>query len=289
MSVYKQLTTADTIVTPFEVNKSFTFQGKNNFSSSNVNIDLLIGTLPTQSLFNSSSFSTTGLYNNQFQDLVYESIEHLYYSNYLSQSYGDTAATASFNNDGTITGIRQTTNNYNYLTNTLTQSRELLPDGGTNIGVLTIPRSLFGEYIKPGSFIFNDGVHRFTDDKQGNIFTTQNTGITHVGNIIYEHGVIVFTYKLLSTGSFPPDTQGISESFSRQNLTCSFDSTKTIYETQFLCNLNEAEYNFSLNPTIISKPDGTVYPYTTGSWFNPYITTVGLYNNNLDLIANENF
>ena len=68
MSVYKQLTTADTIVTPFEVNKSFTFQGKNNFSSSNVNIDLLIGTLPTQSLFNSSSFSTTGLYNNQFQD-----------------------------------------------------------------------------------------------------------------------------------------------------------------------------------------------------------------------------
>ena len=58
MSVYKQLTTADTIVTPFEVNKSFTFQGRSNFSASNVGIDLLIGTLPTQSLFNSSSLYT---------------------------------------------------------------------------------------------------------------------------------------------------------------------------------------------------------------------------------------
>jgi hypothetical protein len=285
MSVYKQLTTADTIVTPFEVNKTFTFKGKNNFSGSNIGIDLFLGNRLTESLFISSSFSTTGLNNNQFQDLVHQSIRHLYYSNYISQSFGDNANTASFNIDDTITGVRDTTNNYNYLSNTLTQSRALFPGGGNKIGVLSIPRSLFGEHIKPGSFLFDDGTYKFTDDKEGNIFTRTNIGETHVGNIIYEHGLAIFTYKLIATGSSLSNTQGIATSFSRENLTCSFDSTKTIYEAQFMCNLNESEFNYSLNPTIISASDGSPFGYVSSSFFDPYITTIGLYNNSLDLIA----
>ena len=44
MSVFKQFLSQDVIVTPFKVNKSFTFYGSNSLVASNVGIDRLIGT-----------------------------------------------------------------------------------------------------------------------------------------------------------------------------------------------------------------------------------------------------
>jgi hypothetical protein len=43
MSVYKPFTTSDVVVTPFKVNKSFTFQGASALTASNVGIDRFIG------------------------------------------------------------------------------------------------------------------------------------------------------------------------------------------------------------------------------------------------------
>jgi len=47
------------------------------------------------------------------------------------------------------------------------------------------------------------------------------------------------------------------------------------------------EFNFSQNPTIISGSslDSTLYDFATGSYFTPYVTTVGMYNNAKQLIA----
>jgi hypothetical protein len=36
---------------------------------------------------------------------------------------------------------------------------------------------------------------------------------------------------------------------------------------------------------INNSETGQVYDFATGSYFNPYLTTVGLYNENQDLIA----
>jgi hypothetical protein len=70
-------------------------------------------------------------------------------------------------------------------------------------------------------------------------------------------------------------------------LTCSFQSHTTIYETQYKCTLRQNEFTFSQNPTLISgsSNSGTISDFATGSYFNPYITTVGLYNNNKELLA----
>ena len=43
MSVYKPFTTSDVVVTPFKVNKSFTFTGASEFTSSNAGIDRFFG------------------------------------------------------------------------------------------------------------------------------------------------------------------------------------------------------------------------------------------------------
>ena len=150
MSVFKSFITSDVIVSPFEVNKAFTFRG-NELTASNVEIDRYIGKNVTASLWTSGSYPT-GQINIQDQVLVYRSIRELYYSNYLLGDDGSPAATASFNTDGTITGATYTPNYYNYLSSTLPANR-YFPTGSDNvIGVISIPSNLFGEYIKPGSF-----------------------------------------------------------------------------------------------------------------------------------------
>jgi len=52
MSVFKSFLTSDVIVSPFKVNKSFTFQG-NELTGSNVEIDRYIGKNITASLWTS--------------------------------------------------------------------------------------------------------------------------------------------------------------------------------------------------------------------------------------------
>jgi len=69
-------------------------------------------------------------------------------------------------------------------------------------------------------------------------------------------------------------------------VTCSFSSSLDIFETQYKCTLRESEFNFSLNPSIISgSTDGTLYGFVTESYFSPYVTTVGLYDEYQNLLA----
>jgi hypothetical protein len=124
-------------------------------------------------------------------------------------------------------------------------------------------------------------------------------GTLKVGDIIYEHGVVILTndgipgqdgYGYVNYGSAIyglSDINFINNFISSSNITCSFDSTITIYESQYKCTIRENEFNFSQNPTLISgsSNSGIIYDFATGSYFNPYITTVGLYNNNKELLA----
>jgi hypothetical protein len=65
----------------------------------------------------------------------------------------------------------------------------------------------------------------------------------------------------------------------------SFKSELTLYETQVKCHINENEFNLTQNPTAQSDTSGSLYNYITGSDFDPYTTTVGLYNTTNELLA----
>jgi hypothetical protein len=305
MSVFKPFITSDVVVSPFKVNKNFYFEGIAALTGSG--IDLFLGENTDPLLWVSGSTST-GYNSIQDQFLVYRSIRELYYYNYIDGVDGSSVATASFNPDGTITGLLYTPNSYNYLSNTLPANRYFPTGSGEIIGVIAIPSNLFGEYIKPGTFTLSYESGSFTDDGEGNILT----GSSKVGDIIYEHGMVIITHgetleilSLLPPLPEPPQFRTPRESISIKtpnapipqlmgmspitspNLTCSFDSTITIYESQYKCTLRENEFNFSQNPTLISGStnSGKIYDYATGSYFNPYVTTVGLYNNDKELLA----
>jgi len=271
MSIFKPFITSDVIVSPFEVNKSFTFKGTFELTASNAGIDRYIGQNITSSFWVSGS-NPTGQVYTQDKVLVYNSIKELYYSNYLANPSGSLVGTASFNTDGTITGPAYTPNYYNYLSTTLSAYRYFPTGSGSVIGVISIPSNLFGEYLKPTSITLTSASITLQDDGLGNIIS----GSTNIGNVIYEHGVIILT-----SGSF------INNFITTPNLTCSFQSTVTIYESQYKCTIRQNEFNFSQNPTLVSgsSNSGIMYDYATGSYFDPYVTTIGLYNNSYELIA----
>jgi hypothetical protein len=294
MSVFKPFITSDVLVSPFEVNKSFTFKGDSELTASNVEIDRYIGQNITSSLWISGS-NPTGQINIQDKILVYNSIKELYYSNYLTSPSGSPAGTASFNVDGTITGPVYTPNYYNYLSTTLPSYRYIPTGSGDIIGVISIPSNLFGEYLKPTTVTLTSGSITLQDDGLGNMLY----GALKVGDVIYEHGLIILTsdgipgqngygYIIYGTGLYGVSDEAFINNFiTTPNLTCSFESTVTIYESQYKCTLRQNEFNFSQNPTLLSGSynSGVLYSFATGSYFTPYVTTVGLYNNNYELIA----
>jgi len=289
MSIFKPFITSDVIVSPFKVNKSFTFTG-NNLTGSNVQIDRFLGKNITASLWTSDS-DNTGYITSQSSQLVYRSIKELYYSNYIGGENGAPVATASFNNDGTITGLAYTPNYYNYLSNTLTASRYFPTGSDEIVTIISIPSNLFGEYLNPGTISITSASLNLYDDGLGNLISASKK----IGDVIYEHGIIIIT----NSGTTPYSST-LPNNFYSGSLTCSFESTVTIYETQYKCTIRENEFNFSNNPSLlsgsaaISNGSGSSFPQpgsgklndnVTGSYFSPYITTVGLYNNNKELLA----
>lgn len=278
MIAYKQLLASDVIATPFLVNKAFTFSGS-GLTGSTVGIDRFLGKNINSNPFISGSNPTTGYISTQDQELVYSSIQQLYYSNYLSSSYGDNANSASLvpgnNAEGDVlVGTTPSPGVYdNYLQTTLTFAKDFPTGSNELVGVISIPSRLFGDYIQPNSFVFqftSGSTFTLTDDGEGNI----KSGSVIVGNIFYPHGMAVITDQTLASGSV-----------ATLNTTCSFSSSYTIYETQYKCTFRENEFNYTLNPTLQYDTSGSVYSYTTSSQWAPYVTTVGLYDEAQNLLA----
>ena len=299
MSAYKQFLASDITVVPFEVNKSFSYKGI-ELQGADVAIDRYLG-LNTSSLFNPNTDPTTGQVSTQYQRLVYDSIQELYYSNYLSSSYGSPATTQSLVPGNNIEGnafVGPTDSSgryFNYNQTTLTFEK-FFPTGANDIiGVMSIPSRLYGNYIQPKSFIWSGISGSIYDDGEGNLIYSSSGEIC--GQIFYPHGLAIITsdstpgldgYGFATYGnSFYGigDTAIIEAFVTSSNVTCSFSSSLTIYETQYKCTARENEFNFSLNPSAISGSNGAVYSFMTGSYFEPYVTTVGLYNERQQLLA----
>jgi len=273
MSVFKTLTSQDIIVSPFEVNKSFTFIGGDTLLSAS--IQRYIGT-------------------NNGEDLIYNSIKQLYYSNYISGSDGNisNSATASIGSDGLYYGEVYSTLYQNYLATDLNPQRYFPTSSGNIIGVMSIPKELFGDYIQPNSLHIVTPSGSYKDDGEGRLYNSSillssiyGTGIyggsiygntIYCGNVIYEHGIVV-----LIKGGIP----SINNFISSTDIQVSFSSSYTLYETQYKCTISENEFNYTNNPSVITGSDGRLYNHFTGSYFAPYVTTIGLYNNNEELLA----
>ncbi len=304
MGAFKQFLSTDVTVVPFVVNKSFSFAG--SASCAEVGIQRYIGiNVP----FSSSNTDITSI--DVFQpisgSLVYNSIKQLYYTNYIDNPISDSPYVTNYQN--TVIENYSTTDIYsrfyNYEQTSLFQTNSAgytsdygfsryFPTQSANftsgaeegmIGVLSIPKNLFGDYINPNSFYMSVDLDEsgtpfiFTDNGEGLLNLSGSTETK--GIINYSHGTIVIDLY----NAMDPVADWIDTFSTFSPFTCSFQSSRTIYETQYKCTIRPDEFNFSLNPSLISgSTEGTTYNYVTSSYFSPYVTTVGLYNESQELL-----
>ena len=66
--------------------------------------------------------------------------------------------------------------------------------------------------------------------------------------------------------------------------TIKFKNRHTIYENEIVCRVNATELNMSQNPTITTNTSGSLRDFATGSIFQPYATTIGIYNEANELL-----
>lgn len=179
-----------------------------------------------------------------------------------------------------------------------------------DIAVFSIPQIYYGEGIKVGTVVLQDEQlgRTYTDDGYSNLVY----GNQIKGNIFYDRGLIVVAKDVVSGSVL-------------SQFTLNFRSTKTIYENEVFISVLENEFNYSQNPTAVIEDGGVVNTYTvqrpgsirpddlvtksfynagtkvindefnyyedyvgldpTGSFLAPYITTIALYDNELNMVA----
>ena len=348
MSAWKQFLASDIIINPFVVNKGFTFTsgtGSGQFAylgytssvsgeiidKNAVGINRFIGRNGDYFLSSSTAYLTGQLtsslsgsvpdyladFTQYNQVLVYNSVKQLYYTNFISSSTGDNVVTASIflgsnpSGDVLVGGIESPLYD-NFLQSTLLPDRFFPTASDAEIGVISIPSKLYGDYIVPNSFKIEVIVgitssYIAIDDGEGNIIL-EGTG-EHLGNIIYTHGIVILTVSGSIFGGYGVSVYGSNNTYGEgfpppidwinNPLTCSFSSSVTIYEAQYKCTIRESEFNATLNPSaqksgsvvqisssyFYQRGDGTLNNNVTGSYFSPYVTTVGLYDEAQNLLA----
>lgn len=281
MSAFKKLDRRDVFTTTHLASKSWSVSGSNALTYGVKFYGGVSGSLPSY-----PEITSTVSYSDTYSQLLrYRSIRQLYYSNYDSDTF---LPTGSFEN---------------FLQSSLyhSGSRQI----GNHVGVISFPRNTYGVGLKPGSLSFsiidtyieNEGDYvletlaaggqyiedgdsgTVADDGEGRILGTSNSLFNVnddqvIGAVIYTHGLVIFTEenfaKYFSNLSSPDIT---------------WNSYYPVYTTSYTMKVRDEEFNFSLNPTATKDGYGSIADNISGSEFKPYVTTIGLYNDDQELIA----
>jgi hypothetical protein len=289
MSAYKKLNKQDAYITTYTAHKSWTVSGS-GFSAYGIQV------IPT-------------LDNNYLR-----SLQQLYYPSKISGSivshsfdYYDQTTLNNPNTRNLITGSF-----------VLSIPRELTgtnlkPGVGIDFTINNVQQIRYVSASYVSELYFDDptitsGVNtlRISDDGEGGLYVSGSSPKQYVGDIIYPHGMIIITdssYATVLQNAWNSYLYG-GRGATIDNLVVSWQSSQPIFTHNYHCKLRESEYNFTYNPSALSSSlkstydnnsdiynisasvsNGYLNDNVTGSAFQPYITSVGLYNDANELIA----
>lgn len=286
MGAYKQISPQDTFLTTYISHKDWFITGS-DYST----YGIMYAELDKYS--DSVYYPNSGdEFSGSYKQLYYKSLDHLYY-----KSFNDLEP------EFIQIGIEPSSYEH-YLQTSLIQSN--LRQVDNEVIMVSIPRFVTGTGIKPGSFTietpvidesdfyidlgylltgyfieFLDGLDIsegvLTDSTEGSLIVRTSLGdYIRVGDINYLHGIVVITHPSLIS----------AYKVSGDRPTLRFKSTKEVHTHNTHCTILSEELNYTLNPTTkVSGSLGDIKQEFLSEDFNPYITTVGLYNQSNELLA----
>tara|TARA_R110001592_G_scaffold37424_3_gene124838 strand:- start:904 stop:3633 length:2730 start_codon:yes stop_codon:yes gene_type:complete len=166
-----------------------------------------------------------------------------------------------------------------------------------------------GTISKPDSSFTNDSIRYFNGNLSNiniweNSFTSPQINAVsesinaspYVGNIFYKNGFVTIThpnyYSVLGDVGVGEMEVGsdfaVDSSFHTGISKLEFQGTHKIREWEYQCTVEEHEFNGTQNISARKSRSNNVYelaPFTTSSIFKPYITTIGLYDEDNNLLV----
>ena len=183
---------------------------------------------------------------------------------------------------------------------------------------LTFSRLLIKDEIKKGSFQISLGVDSYTTPfntittlydanaatsyktnspvgEYGLLYSNSSGTGNVVGHLYYQAGVALLTSSIFPASNFSGSfsrtnsisgstIQQLSDVLRRRIQNIQFNNTTELNSTIYFCRANHNEFNYSSNPTYLSSSKIVVKNTSTDSPVS-YITTVGLYSANNELLA----
>ena len=295
MSAFKKLKSTDAFVTTYVAKKSWNITGSalGDYSVQGFSLVSSSGNIYPDSSDNygptETGISNQGTFNKK---IAYRAIKQLYYSNY-NNTNGSILEPSLYNSatgSTSITSNEFTSSKFfeNFEQSSFRDFEGIQPSGSrylNNVGfVYSIPTDIIGTHIEPSSFKltpsssinpYYGGRAPIIDNGEGILMLSESTDYTNIGNIIYTHGVIILTDNLIASR--------VSDNPRLNKL--EFKSNQPIYTYNYHCKVSDYEYNHTLNPSALTGSDNRLRNNVSGSNFNPYITSIGLYNDAQELIA----
>jgi hypothetical protein len=202
-NAYKRLNVSDNFVVPYTANKTWDILSS-SFAENSITVN--IGTNATSSLFNPTDEYNT---NGQYDRLVYNSINLIYYPEFLPYTVSTQSLSNTIYNDGNLSTTSSIGRHVNLGNpNTI----KFYPTGANNvIYAINVPKKLTGDKILPTTFevYFTSGsgenqkTYKIYDDGNynllysgSNISSSINTLLSqssYVGNVFYEQNIAILT------------------------------------------------------------------------------------------------
>jgi hypothetical protein len=183
MSSFKQLNKSDVTHVAYAANKQWS-ETYTSYPTSSSYITIYKGTKLTSS-FNSITEPVT---EGQYERLVYDQINHLFYHSF-SGSLLDTSSLAM--SPLYVSASQQYATSSYFIYDENSRLIKNFPTGANEgIRVLNINQEIYGNKILPYNFILSSSAYYITDDGNGNLY---DKGTTHIGNIFYPQGIAVIT------------------------------------------------------------------------------------------------
>ena len=184
MSSFKQLSKSDVTHVPYAANKQWNLTYSSGYPKNDGYVTIYKGTNLTSS-FNSIMDPVT---EGQYEGLVYNSINHLFYHEF-SGSLLDTSSLAM--SPLYVSASQQYATSSYFIYDENPKFKNYFPTGANEgIRVLGFNQEIFGNKLLPYNFILSSSAYYITDDGNGNILDNNNT---YVGNIFYPQGLVVIT------------------------------------------------------------------------------------------------
>lgn len=247
VSAYKSLAPNEYTITPFRAYASHNYTYVSGSTSNSVDVNVSLGVK-----FDTASQGLR-VKNTQFE--LFDSVVQTFYSPIPYTAYG-------------------------------IQSSSYHPTG--SVVVVSVTQDIFGEEIKPGTLTVKIGASSSVDDTGGNLIISQSGIGYQIGKVFYDKGIVIIKPTSSIAGG------GLTENgiciVSGTNVQVQFTSSVKLYEHSIKVKLNPIDFRYSVYNPSVSKgmftgSTATPLQLMSSQSLYPYITTIGLYNQDNELMA----